>query len=56
MGGFYFTDLGKRFEMQRDHGGVYYAKADEGPKQFGTRVRAEIVKWTGLAEKNDLRK
>jgi gluconolactonase len=24
-GGFYFTDLGKRFARHRDHGGVYYA-------------------------------
>jgi gluconolactonase len=27
-GGFYFTDLGKMRERDRDHGGVYYAKAD----------------------------
>ncbi|MBP2490838.1 gluconolactonase [Rhizobium leguminosarum] len=27
-GGFYFTDLGKRHSTHRDHGGVYYAKAD----------------------------
>ncbi|WP_421994430.1 SMP-30/gluconolactonase/LRE family protein [Reyranella sp.] len=27
-GGFYFTDLGKRFARHRDHGGVYYAKPD----------------------------
>ena len=26
-GGFYFTDLGKRYARQRDHGGVYYALA-----------------------------
>ena len=24
-GGFYFTDLGKRYARHRDHGGVYYA-------------------------------
>ena len=36
MGGFYFTDLGKRFETQRDHGGVYYAKAD------GSQIRPVI--------------
>ena len=27
-GGFYFTDLGKNRERDRDHGGVYYAMAD----------------------------
>lgn len=27
-GGFYFTDLGKRYPTYREHGGVYYAKAD----------------------------
>ncbi|WP_158816888.1 SMP-30/gluconolactonase/LRE family protein [Methylocapsa sp. S129] len=27
-GGFYFTDLGKRFPRYRDHGGVYYALPD----------------------------
>ena len=27
-GGFYFTDLGKRYARQRDHGGVYYALPD----------------------------
>lgn len=27
-GGFYFTDLGKRHPTHRDHGGVYYARAD----------------------------
>ncbi len=27
-GGFYFTDLGKRYARHRDHGGVYYAKID----------------------------
>lgn len=27
-GGFWFTDLGKRFVRQRDHSGLYYAKAD----------------------------
>jgi gluconolactonase len=27
-GGFYFTDLGKQRERDRDHGGVYYARAD----------------------------
>jgi gluconolactonase len=27
-GGFYFTDLGKRYARQRDHGGVYYAMPD----------------------------
>ena len=27
-GGFYFTDLGKSRARERDHGGVYYAKAD----------------------------
>lgn len=27
-GGFYFTDLGKVRERDRDHGGVYYARAD----------------------------
>jgi gluconolactonase len=25
QGGFYFTDLGKRYARQRDHGGLYYA-------------------------------
>src|SRR3984957_20660248 len=28
QGGFYFTDLGKRFARHRDHGGVYYALPD----------------------------
>ncbi|MBP8306586.1 MAG: SMP-30/gluconolactonase/LRE family protein [Burkholderiaceae bacterium] len=27
-GGFYFTDLGKRYPRHRDHGGVYYARPD----------------------------
>jgi gluconolactonase len=27
-GGFYFTDLGKRYARHRDHGGVYYARPD----------------------------
>ena len=27
-GGFYFTDLGKRYPRHRDNGGVYYAKPD----------------------------
>jgi gluconolactonase len=27
-GGFYFTDLGKRYARQRDHGGLYYALPD----------------------------
>ena len=27
-GGFYFTDLGKRYDHSRDHGGLYYALAD----------------------------
>ena len=27
-GGFYFTDIGKKFARNRDHGGVYYALAD----------------------------
>ena len=27
-GGFYFTDLGKRYPRHRDHGGVYYAQPD----------------------------
>src|SRR5205814_760231 len=28
QGGFYFTDLGKRYARHRDHGGVYYALPD----------------------------
>lgn len=28
FGGFYFTDIGKIRERDRDHGGVYYAQAD----------------------------
>lgn len=28
QGGFYFTDLGKRFARHRDHGGLYYAQPD----------------------------
>jgi gluconolactonase len=32
-GGFYFTDLGKRYARHRDHGGVYYALPD------GSRVQ-----------------
>lgn len=28
QGGFYFTDLGKRFARHRDHGGLYYALPD----------------------------
>jgi gluconolactonase len=27
-GGFYFTDLGRMRDRDRDHGGIYYAKAD----------------------------
>ena len=27
-GGFYFTDLGKRYPRHRDHGGLYYAQPD----------------------------
>lgn len=27
-GGFYFTDLGKRYDRHRDHGGLYYAMPD----------------------------
>ena len=27
-GGFYFTDLGKRYARTRDHGGLYYALPD----------------------------
>ena len=27
-GGFYFTDLGKRYARHRDHGGIYYALPD----------------------------
>lgn len=27
-GGFWFTDLGKSYHRHRDHGGLYYAKAD----------------------------
>ena len=27
-GGFYFTDLGKRYARHRDHGGLYYARPD----------------------------
>jgi gluconolactonase len=27
-GGFWFTDLGKRYATHRDHGGLYYAKPD----------------------------
>lgn len=30
-GGFWFTDFGKRFARQRDHSGLYYAKADGSP-------------------------
>lgn len=28
LGGFYFTDLGKRYARHRDHGGIYYALPD----------------------------
>ena len=28
LGGFYFTDLGKRYAHNRDHGGLYYALPD----------------------------
>jgi gluconolactonase len=28
VGGFYFTDLGKRYARHRDHGGLYYALPD----------------------------
>lgn len=28
LGGFYFTDLGKRYARHRDHGGLYYALPD----------------------------
>lgn len=27
-GGFYFSDMGKKFHRHRDHGGLYYARAD----------------------------
>jgi gluconolactonase len=27
-GGFYFTDLGKRYARHRDHGGLYYARLE----------------------------
>ena len=27
-GGFYFTDLGKRYQRHRDHGGLFYARPD----------------------------
>ena len=33
-GGFYFTDLGKRYARHRDHGGLYYALPD-GSKIVG---------------------
>lgn len=36
QGGFYFTDLGKRYARQRDHGGLYYALPD------GSKI-AELV-------------
>lgn len=36
QGGFYFTDLGKRYARTRDHGGLYYALPD------GSRI-AEIA-------------
>ncbi len=35
-GGFYFTDLGKRYDRTRDHGGLYYALPD------GSRI-AEVA-------------
>jgi len=28
QGGFYFTDLGKRYQRHRDHGGLFYARPD----------------------------
>src|SRR5262249_45305424 len=30
-GGFYFTDLGKRYARHRDHGGLYYARPHGSP-------------------------
>jgi gluconolactonase len=35
-GGFYFTDMGKKFGRHRDHGGVYYALPD------GSRIKELI--------------
>ena len=37
QGGFYFTDLGKRYAHHRDHGGLYYALPD-GSKHHRTRL------------------
>ena len=38
-GGFYFTDLGKRFARTRDHGGLYYALPD-GSKLLRSPIRS----------------
>ena len=35
-GGFYFTDLGKRYARTRDHGGLYYALPDGSKILEGT--------------------
>lgn len=40
-GGFYFTDLGKRFARARDNGGIYYARPD------GSRI--EVVAYPMLS-------
>lgn len=51
-GGFYFTDLGKRYERTRDHGGLYYALPD-GSKI--TEIAYPIVSANGVGLSPDER-
>jgi gluconolactonase len=44
-GGFYFTDLGKVRARERDHGGVYYARADGS---FITSVAYPVLSANGI--------
>lgn len=40
-GGFYFSDMGKKFARHRDHGGLYYAMADgSGIREVAYQVQA----------------
>jgi gluconolactonase len=47
-GGFWFTDLGKKFKRQRDHSGLYYAKAD-GSKLIEALYPAVSFNGVGLS-------
>jgi gluconolactonase len=45
QGGFYFTDLGKTRARDRDHGGIYYARADGS---FITEVAYPVLTPNGI--------